>query len=43
MIAEHVTNTRLLNACVDYKNLNFLIMSISPLVGHFSAGELNVI
>ena len=43
MIATHVTNARLFEVCFDRKNLYFLIMRNRPRMGHFSAGELNVI
>jgi len=43
MIATKVTSALLLDACFNHKNLNFLLMSKRPCLGHFSAGELNVI
>ena len=43
MIAEHVTNTLSFNARFDPMILNFLTLSNRPCLGHFSAGELNVI
>lgn len=43
MIAASVTKTLLFDTCFDHENLNFLLLSNSPCLGHFSAGELNVI
>jgi hypothetical protein len=43
MIAAHFTGTLLFEACIDLKNMNFLILSNSPYLGRFSAGELDVI
>jgi len=43
VIVADVTNKPLFNPCINHPKSKFLIVSMSPFLGHFSAGELNVI
>jgi len=43
MIATKVMSALLSEACFNHKSLNFLLMSKGPCLGHFFAGEINVI